>query len=141
MQIAFASGDACGTAPDGPYHVKGVDMLISKIGAGVAIGVALVLIAAALVIAGQRTWASICAVALLYALLLDSPLIARGRLRLMITRRRLSGASSGCEPHGQLSFGESRLISAGGSGFASEFEETFSMEHTAEADLFGFAGN
>jgi len=41
----------------------------------------------------------------------------------MITRRRLSGASSGYEPHGQLSFGESSLISAGGSGFAGEFEE------------------
>ena len=61
-------------------------------------------------------------------------MIDRGRLRLMITRRRLNGASSG------QSFGESRLIFAGGSA-ASEVEDSFSMEHTAEADLFGFAGD
>jgi hypothetical protein len=45
LQIIFASGDACGTAPDGPHHMKGLNMLISKIGAGIAISAALVLIA------------------------------------------------------------------------------------------------
>ena len=45
LQIIFASGDACGTAPDGPHHMTGVNMLTSKIGAGIAISAALVLIA------------------------------------------------------------------------------------------------
>ncbi|MND01202.1 hypothetical protein D3C83_200970 [compost metagenome] len=50
----------------------------------------------------------------------------------MMTRRRVSGQSSG------QSVGLRRLISGNAPG---EFEDAFSMEHTAEADLFGFAGD
>src|SRR5688500_16743888 len=59
----------------------------------------------------------------------------------MMTRRNVSGASSG------QSFGASRLISAGGfasgaaTGFAGEFVEDFPMEHTAEVDRVGVASN
>ena len=57
----------------------------------------------------------------------------------MISRRTFNGAISG------QSFGERRLISGGfASGAATtagEVEDSFSMEHTANADFFGFAGD